>query len=429
MSDLTSSLINRNRKGMSPLLDGCKIGINMTSQVGGENAEIEYNKLVEIFKSKSEDVFTDKNGLVGIYVQGAGSKARLSCSIFRNMHWIWLDGNPISFESGQNMIGNTNVCRQLLGFIREIETRSEIKLPHSVEIAMANLDIHISLLAFAGYTPDLCVKGTKNLSKFVGVVNHLYHSGSIDGTPTLEKYLNCKVRRDGSQSIRFERKSSNSKNSNGAIYCVLSMYNKEIQMRPSPVPEEIKGRLRLDLTLRNEWFRQNNLTKLHLIDSRYGRDYTKWMVDLINKEIKETRLNYLLTFPILNKIQTGEFDKEYNRWKNGAKIENVDAIEWFINQNLDVSLTYKAHSQAHFARTTVGVPMDIRDALLDGNPEGPKMLAKYLEGDYNKQFLPVARRAKRLCVDQTFPRFSIRPGTLISIETGESVEIQNFRNE
>ncbi len=73
--------------------------------------------------------------------------------------------------------------------------------------------------------------------------------------------------------------------------------------------------------------------------------------------------------------------------------------------------------------------MDIRDALLDGNPEGPKMLAKYLEGDYNKQFLPVARRAKRLCVDQTFPRFSIRPGTLISIETGESVEIQNFRNE
>lgn len=409
----------------SPMVDGVKCGTDMTNTTNELSSEITRQEF-DRFRQKvvdhvpEEQRFTGKN-VVGFKLKGK-SQVKISLTQWKNRYYFNVEGNPISFSSGQNQVGDVNLTHSITSFYYKINKELKLLgmvLPRSVKQAVASLDIYIHSLTFAAYTLPL---NNAVISKLVGGLAHIYNYADLNDQDcvTIARELKLRVQLEGMESIRFDRKVGSNK------YWSLALYNKVLEQQAMGIAciEDAKDRLRLDLNLKSAWFANNRLYKLKDIHLKYGNDYKQWVTKLISQALNDIMLQYILSFPTLDLIDLGKYEREFARWEKGEKITNFLAKEWFARQGLNLGLSYRLHRAAHMARLTLGMPEPVRDLFLNGSELAALELAKWMKSGYVKEFIPLQERAASFLPDLSFPLFVVAPNQLIAVNSGLITDVR-----
>ena len=172
----------------------------------------------------------------------------------------------------------------------------------------------------------------------------------------------------------------------------------------------LRGRLRLDLLLTNYWFQRNRIFTLRdlkerIEDKRYslGLNYsalTIWVLNLFETILGELKLAYLLSFR-LEGIKTGAYKSWYEDWTRGEESPpTLACVEWFKEQDLDVTLPANLHVVACKARAAFSLDCDIVKQAAFGDRDAKDILSKqFVDGLNNPQYQPVLQRVSLLRPD------------------------------
>jgi hypothetical protein len=323
------------------------------------------------------------------------------------------------------------LCEKIPGF----------KLPLSIRKAVASLNIRLHRLAFACYTPELNLKDWRNMRRFFAAIDVLYSAYSELKSMSVKEFLDIKVTQDGTYSIRFEKSVPINADGQQIKYWSLSLYNKGVEieetrfvrgtMSKGTSDNWLKSRMRLDLTLFNRWFAQNNLKTVREIQERCKDiGWKEWMYSLLEDRLNEVKLEYILSFKLSEvEIQKGPYRKEYDLWRKGLPVGKVSSKckAWFKEQGLDIEFPLNLHYVIGLQRAVFLMGDGSDDTAILGDKEAIERSKTRLEdGLTNKQFLPIAARAHLITPDRSFGTFTreVRAGEEVFIdpETGHPIK-------
>lgn len=410
----------------TPMLDGCKCG----SMVGLEKVEAtelglevtlpEFEYLRKVIILHLNGVVTSNSTVAHLHsVQQVAAKAsaregysmaKVACTFWKGKYYFNVEGNPISFLTGQNMLGVSSLEKMIRLFYEAIELAIRAKhkkfvFPESITTAIENLDIHIHRLAFACYTPELGLKDWRNMKRFFDVLDHIYTGYAGLQKKSVKEYLGIEVSRHGEYSMLFVKRDNNVRQWS------LTMYNKAIEIEETSgttAPDWTANRIRLDLTLQSNWFDRNRCKTLAQLKKRFLlEEYHNWVYELIQRCLEETKAKYLLGFKTLD-INPGRYVKAFEAWSSHADIEVTPLMHsWFLEQGLDITIPLNVHMAASSARANFKLADGANDKAILGDKTAMKRLKdKYEDGLSNGAFLPIAKRAHLIQPDINFGRFT-----------------------
>lgn len=410
----------------TPMLDGCKSGVSMgmdkvsAVDLGTEVTAKEFEYLKRTLLSKLNGV-SIKNLTTANVTSSKGksstkdslregySMAKVSCNVWKGKYFFNVEGNPISFITGQNVLGVVNLARILDLFYREVEKSIQaieptFKLPPSVVKAVEDLDIHIHRLAFACYTPDLGLRNWKNMNRFFHAIDLIYSGYSMLREQSVKDYFELDVVKSGPYSITFVKKDRVSR------LWSLGLYNKAVELEEKfqrTAPDWVSHRIRIDLTLHSTWFERNRCKTLKDIVRKFTESYQTWIYGLIQKCMEETKVRYMLGFKTFD-VDPGRYKKAYDDWSNGKEVKVTEGMAaWFEEQGLDLRIPLNIHMAASAVRATFSLADGVNDKAILGDKKASTRLAtKFEDGLRNGAFLPIAKRAHLLTPDVTFGRFT-----------------------
>lgn len=297
------------------------------------------------------------------------------CNKTKGKCYFNVEGNPISFLTGQNVVGTVQLPLLILEFYKKVNKaikaiNPDFRLPKSVVRKIKDLDIYINQLAFASYGPEL--SSDVSIKILLDAIDHIY-SFALPDLPTsspctLKAALGLRVVREGPTSIRFDKFSGKHR------YWSLALYDKEQEQKENgrSVPCSLKNRIRFDLTLHNFWFKVNRLPKLSKIHERYGQDYVRWVQGLFKRVLDDVKIGYMLTF------QIKPFMKEspaFQQWVDNRNLNKVDKARLQLF-GLDPALTFMTHVLAATARATFGLDIVAAKYAALGCQENAKKLGR-----------------------------------------------------
>ncbi len=418
----------------SPMIDGFKSGVRIDIEGTGLSIGIKHRDFLYLSGALSMlTTFSEKKGNYWATVSLNGTEVRVECNQRGERYFFNVSGNPISFITGQNLIGTCNLPmltkKLYIGVTRAIQEKvASFKMPERVREAVENLEMHVSGLSFAMYTPELQFKDWAKVKHLLNVIDYLYAAGMGDNQ-TVKEYLGLKVYRQGDFSLLFEKQVGNHK------YWTLRLYNKHqesvdkaklLGIRDMLETDFVKDRLRLDLTLFSGFFQRNRLTTLKSIHERYGKDYAGWATQLVDRALDEMRLRYLLTFRFY-KVDPSVYEDWFNLYLSGeAEPPTSMCKSWFESQGIDVTLPVDLHFAVAKARSSFAI-----EGKKSGGRAlvGDKSVQKYISamfwnGLINADYLPAFKRALLLRPDEKFPAFKQTEGGFVNMDTGEVIEVR-----
>lgn len=426
----------------TPMLDGCKCGVAMEVDkvasvgLGTEVTAKEFQYLKRVFLTSLNGIEVKNATLANVYYRGKDvatkprkddySSAKISCNVWKGRHYFNVEGNPISFLTGQNVLGVAHLAKILSLFYLEIERSVQTKdptfsLPVSVKRSLDSLDIHVHRLAFACYTPELGLKDWTNMSRFFSAIDSIYAGYSKQRNQTVKEYFGIDVTRYGPYSLMFTKKDRVSK------LWTLAMYNKAVELEEvtgKRAPEWTANRIRLDLTLHSTWFDRNRCKTLRELTKKFAGSYRLWIYSLISACLDETKVRYMLGFRTIG-IDVGDYKKAFTDWSNGKEVSLTPGMQaWFEEQGLDLSIPLNIHEVAGYQRSIFNLADGTNSkAILGDKKDLLRLTSRFADGLNNSFFLPIAKRAHLLQPDVTFGRFlkqETKKGIVwIDTDTGE----------
>lgn len=385
----------------SPMLDGLKLGI----QIGDEIPDIvEFRRQIE---DSDLPLFTGPK-LLGFKLKGR-STLKITFNYWKNRYYFNVEGNPISFLYGGNQVGTVHLLdlvNQMFNHIELLlEKKHNIRFPQTLKRCVQSKNIYIYGMSFALYTNPMALSANDGTSsQLISCLSHFYQFVDIDtdNVYRIEDELGVNLVQDGQTSLRFERKSG------ANFYWSLGIYDKgeEQRARGKPVLPSVVNRLRLDLTLKSHWFCKNRLRTLDDICAKHGDDYEFWVYSLFAKILTDLRLHYIAKFTTLDRpINCGNYKKAYGMYKKGHPM-GKKAIEFFLKQGYDFSLSYRFHRVAKLAYFSLGLPLNIKHALLDNPKKAAVLMEDWLQKPkVNTAFHTILEILQSLEIDTDFPKY------------------------
>ena len=412
------------------MIDGYKSGLGLKrseldiNEFSTELSDCDYTYLQQVFL-KLRNVHQTKNTL-SVKLAMSGTLARLTLNQWKGKPYLNVEGNPISFITGQNVVGTTNLVLLITKFYKKLmgaikRQVPEFKTPKSVVLAVRDLDIYVHGLAFAAYTNPLEINGRDGLKLFLDFLDHCYSfANPMYEKTTVKEHLGLRVVREGPTSIRFDRFTRKNR------YWSLAIYDKVQQLLDTGQDSAkgweqsvyLKDRFRVDLTLHSEWFRKNHLLKLRDIHTKHGNDYHQWAMTLLHKVLDETKVPYVMAVST-DFIDPGKYKKWFKRFiSEGAPVPSMACREWFIQQGLNVDYGSDFHALISYAKRSFYIDgQDMRLAAF-GDHAAQKRIARHFENPALDLF---QTRAHLFSLDYNFGRFTRVDGKVVDILTNKEV--------
>lgn len=383
-------------------IDGLNAGISL------ENPEIDISKNTYLYmrkaflrmgaKSKGKKFLdlTITNPVVGV---DDAKHTKLIVNEFGGRYYFNVQGNPISFLSGQNVFGYSNLPDLVTSFYKacgRIMKRlwKDFKMPAEIRSTVENMNVYTSRLAVTNYSNKLLLKDGQ-LKHFYDNVEHIY-SSHPDGVnrASLCEILGVKLQRDGDYSILFKKTNKYGKN-----VWSLRLYDKaeELRSRDIAAPACLGGTIRFDLTLFSPWFSghklktvgaiHNHVVKRHGVSSNMDGIYVSWINSLIKFSVNEVKLNYIHSCRLPRPEDMGEFRDAYLSWQKGTRFSVKDAAtEFFRTRGFDMTLPPAFYSVVSGAKSTFHfMGEDDIENLLNYDPDSTKKLADKLRQRFAEQ--------------------------------------------
>jgi hypothetical protein len=372
------------------MLDGFSGGISVGAvlpELGLEITPEDYKVLKKAFE-KGGGVDTGKGGWV-VSVKTKGSKARLQLTANGGKCFFNVMGNPISFHSGQNVMGGVHLSKQVEDFFLGIEEGLKVEFSEKVRKKISELEIFVHHLSFACYTQKIPVARRKALEGVINAWASIFHQGMVvNGEVELAAdMLGMKVVKEGALSVRFEKRFHGDGVSR---FYSLAVYNKNQELEDTDKDWQVRGdlenRLRLDLTLHRRWLAYYRLNTLADIHRKYGLDYQGWVESLFRRAVEELKLIYV--FDPVRVWDTGVGKEgstvrgEYEKWWAGALGKKPSAGFVAAGAALGVDVTVPAlfYKMTYFALAQLGVREKALDRwLVKGDVEA--LVADLQRGD------------------------------------------------
>ncbi len=415
----------------SPMIDGFNSGVPLSElQIGGvatsgldtEITEKEYNFMVTTLSALPNAInMADKGWRVTVALDHTFTILGVSKS--SSAYWFNVRGNPISFMTGQNVLGVVDLVDTVAAYYRAVSQAvqrlvPDFRMPLSIKRNVDNLQVYIHGLAFAAYTHRLGLPDAAKLKYLLDGIDHIYSHAVPDfERSTLKQQLEVRLTREGDYSMRFDKMSGKNR------YWSLALYSKwhELSQQDGSPADWLQDRLRLDLTLHNEWFKANAKPTLAAIHDKYGHDLKAWVIDLFNHVLTQLQLRYVLSFRVTN-LDKGKYADWFADWLHGNNEKpTVACLEWFRRQGLNVKLGAEFHGIAGKARATfTGTGEDAKLATFGDAGAQERLGSSIRDGFNNPKLLPVLKRAHLLMPDAEFGSYVLSDaGDYIDNETGE----------
>lgn len=402
----------------SLLLDGSKHGVMLDIAMNSLKSEVsseDYEYLLSKFKLHPS--YSSNNGKSYIKVRLQGTLAKVSVNKHNNHFFFNLEGNPISFLTGQNVFGHVELPLLILDFYKRVVKairldldqvdhgsvgpESKFKLPVKIVRNVKNLNLYVNGLSFACYSLPLTEGLTgsesqatnwKQMKMVFDAIDHIYSFALPDAEAehsTLKESLGLRLVREGPYSLRFDRYVSRNR------YWSLALYNKfkEQQDKGRIVNAEAcdlswnwtENRIRFDLTFHNFWFQSKKLKKLSDIHYLYGDDYVGWVQSLFNACLSQIGLQYFLSFNL--DLDMGAYARDYKRWISSLKRQTSHASvkaspaakSWFMRQGLNLDISFESHLIAYLGRATFGFNLEQTKEAILGSEQAVQQLSNQFE--------------------------------------------------
>lgn len=410
---------------MSIMLDGNKSGVilgdrvdknQLKTEITSKTYEYLYRQITSLEHSKGKD-------LISIKLKLNGSQSKVSLNKWNGRFFFNVEGNPTSFNSGQNIFGAIDLPSIIKLYYTNIgkalkKKIPDFKMPKEIRDKVENLDICVTSLAFACYSPPI-PGGIKTQENLLDAIEHIF-CFSVPDMPvsTVKKFLNLKITREGNHSIRID------KFFNKKRLWSLTLYNKWVEQLEADKQVKVnwvKDKIRFDLTFHAYWFRKNKLFTLGKIHELYGMDYMKWIDRILEKHIEQTKIAYCLGFSL--DVDKGDYQEEFDEWVQGDSPTDKECIQWFLNQNLDLRLPYDMHVLAILGRSTFDMDVDHARKAVLGYEDAIKNLndgfnSKLINGLNNSKFKKLQKHHKLLKSGENILCYRYED-KYINVETGE----------
>lgn len=411
------------------MIDGSTVG----QEVGNELSRSDYLYMRKVFKRLNASYDPKKNEYK-LNIQTTGTIATVELKEWRNKFWLNITGNPSSFMTGQNVVGKNNVSDLIRDmhnavlldierkFNQTIGEHSSVPLfvkPLAIAQNIDDLNLKMNSLALTTYSDSLGIHKLDEIKKVFRVINHLYsHVISDQTVQTISQELEIRLTHwEGGCYLRFDKMSRTNRVWSLALY--NKFYEQEDLEKDTTSAEWTKDRMRFDLTLHSEWFRQHRLTTLSVLDAKHGDDYKQWILSTIAQCFESLKLNYMATCKVSCK-DVGVYGAEYKAWRKGDEMEfSQAALKWFLRRGLDLTLTAEFHNILGVVRSCLDLKgTDIREAI---EMESLGKLGKKFE-----KGLTADSKALMLCSKISpilFSDYSTRNGFLTCKQTGEILKL------
>lgn len=230
-----------------PMIDGIKMGIEISPKQHGYCAAI--------FEQYAGEP------TARLEVKGL-TTATLLLNRHNGKNWLNLHCNPISFVTGQNVIGHTdessirNMWYAVDGLLQEGPKVRGPLLDRDMRDRIKKNLIAIHQIAFASYTKVIPKKYQPQLLRFVDTL-YAYPLSAKEDKSCIKDRLGVLLEKGGEYSLTFSKRRDTHR------VWRLCMYNKEVELKETGANvtnlnvEEYANKLRLDLTLSSTWIRDN----------------------------------------------------------------------------------------------------------------------------------------------------------------------------
>ena len=384
----------------SPLLDGIKVGIKLPDLEQDPETKDHLDQIVSKLQEIDWAVTKAKNAIT--FKLKYLTMATLTINTWRNETFLNIECNPVSFLYGHNQIGKMQIDKLLDKVFDKIHSillkKTGLGLPVAVLQCVLDRMVYIHRISFAAYTIPLNV----TIPKALAYLNHVYNFADISGEDpyTISSELNTKIRLDGKTSLRFERRTKH------YVYWTLALYSKDQELSDSgksPILATDK-RLRLDLTLRAQWFTKNRLPTWEAISQKYGTDYGEWTHQLFARVIDDIKLNLAFDPSIPSIAAAITYQRAVHDWKNG-KVLTRKQHAVMQKMGVDTSVSYRFYSTINCARLALCIPKDLRNAFLTNKKKAIQNMRDWLEQNYEEDEQTLLHDYQPLVVDPDFPKF------------------------
>lgn len=281
------------------LLDGARTGVSLGS---GTQVIVPISEVQTIIKALNgtEGATEDFRNQYTYDVKLEGTYAKVVLRKVKGKYMLNLTSNPTSFQTGTNVYGYVEVDdlirENYLKIIEHLALGNSVpKLKESIERSL----VFLNNLEFATYTESLPGVSKKQV---VTLWNTLWGGSTwatTDGTlETLREAMRVTVTsRSDDSSIGLQIH-----NETGGIERQLLVYDKELELKAKKrqVPEDVKNRLRLDLSLQNAWFKDRGiLTVADLTKYKGDLSWKTWAMQQIARAVQDTLLFDMLNFDVV----------------------------------------------------------------------------------------------------------------------------------
>lgn len=224
-----------------PMIDGIKMGIKINDR--------QYRNVLKALARY------DGKHCEQITV-GGKTKAQVLVNEFQGTYWLNIHCNPISFVTGQNVMGTTDAASivDIWEAMHEhvLHDCGAHLLDDEMRVRIQAQEINVYQIAFASYTKKIPMEYQQHL---LGFVYGLYVRplDTVGEYKSADRILGLQVAQgESGYSLTFTKKVGNNKRWR------LCIYNKAVELEDTEKEVPIEGLrdcLRVDLTLTSQWIR------------------------------------------------------------------------------------------------------------------------------------------------------------------------------
>ena len=384
----------------SPMLDGIKVGIKLPDLDQDTETKYHLDNMVEKLQEIGCSVTVGKTSTS--FKLKYITFATLTLNHWRGETFLNIECNPVSFLYGHNQIGKMQIDKLLDKVFAKINAillkKTGLGLPDAVNQHIADRMVYVHSISFAAYTLPL----TATIPNVLAYLSHVYNFADASRTEpyTISSELNTKIYQDSKTSIRFERKTKH------YVYWTFALYSKDKEVIDTGKTSvlETKNRLRLDLTLRAQWFAKNRLNTWNDISQKYGENYGEWAHRLFDRVLEDLKLAIVFA-PSIDRSKISIKDQRtFHSWKKGKPLTRKQ-ISDLQSIGIDASVSFRFYSTISFARLALCVPEELRGDFLLNPKKAVGNMHDWLVLNYGKNAQSLLDDYQPLVVDPDFPKF------------------------
>lgn len=406
----------------TPMIDGAESGIEIGSETAYsvEVGKADFSKTMR-WLQEHETAKKEGAGTITVVVEGVHENTTKAVLILKreknHKAFLNLKGNPVSFLSGQNVMGTPDLNTLIQRFYLMVERAlrrdlgEKFRFPDGVSKKVAEGKVNLHSVTIAAYTPRILKPG--KVDKFLRLLAEVYNK-SLSGPEGMmfsasdEAGFTC-VREFSATvpSLMITRwKVDDTRRS---ALEVLTLYSKEVEQEAKERKlnevhaEAVHGRLRFDLRLTSKGLRQLRMPTLKDWAERAAR-YGGWdelCFRLVRGFLEKSGLVYAISYPNVYEMEWEPKHLEVvQQWREGTVKKFPKAIVEELKEvyGVDVSHSYYFHLATTAGRLGLGwTKNDIEGAMTgDVKPLLRKIEKAALDFNDNPLAAALARVAHKI---------------------------------